>query len=84
MDKYEKILQEIMNGKADANIRFDDLCGLLQHLGFEERVRGSHPIFHREDVVQRINLQRDGDKAKSYQVRQVRSVICTNNLGGNQ
>lgn len=81
MDKFKKILQQISSGKADANIRFDDLCQLLRHLGFEERVRGSHHIFRKQDVVERINLQRDGDKAKPYQVRQIRNVIRASNLG---
>jgi len=30
----------------------------------------------------RVNLQRDGNKAKIYQVRQVRSVILRYKLGG--
>ena len=35
-----------------------------------------------EEVVERINLQRDGSKAKAYQVRQVRNVILKYSLGG--
>jgi predicted RNA binding protein YcfA (HicA-like mRNA interferase family) len=84
MDKHAKILEQILSGKADANIRFDDLCDLLRHFRFEERARGSHHIFRRQDVLERINLQRDGDKAKPYQVRQVRKIIRANNLGGSE
>ncbi|MCC7164527.1 MAG: type II toxin-antitoxin system HicA family toxin [Anaerolineae bacterium] len=84
MDKPDKILQQVLEGRADANIRFDDLCGLLRHLGFEERVRASHHIFRRADVVERITLQRDGSKAKPYQVRQVRSIIRKYSLGGSK
>lgn len=84
MDKSDKILQQVSDGKADANIRFDDLCGLLLHLGFVERVRASHHIFRRPDVLERINLQRDGAKAKPYQVHQVRNIIRKYNLGGPQ
>jgi len=84
MDKHDKTLQQVLDGKADANIRFDDLCGLLRHLGFVERTRGSHHIFRRSDVAERINLQRDGDKAKPYQVRQVRNIIHKYNLGSAQ
>lgn len=41
----------------------------------------SHHIFRRTDVEERINLQRQGNKAKPYQVRQVRAVILRYRLG---
>jgi len=47
-----------------------------------ERIRGSHHIFRKEGIIEKINLQRDGDKAKVYQVRQIREVILKYNLGG--
>jgi len=50
-------------------------------LGFEERTRGSHHIFRKSGIEERINLQRDGRKAKPYQVRQVRGVIVKHRLG---
>jgi hypothetical protein len=82
MGKYEKLLSQILQGTSDANISFDDLCNLLKKLGFDERVRGSHHIFRKEEIIEKINLQRDGSKAKVYQVRQVRNVILKYNLGG--
>jgi len=33
-------------------------------------------------VEERINLQKDGNKAKPYQVKQVRTVILKYKLGG--
>jgi hypothetical protein len=36
MGKYEKVLQLILSGEADANISFNDLCFLLEQLGFEK------------------------------------------------
>jgi hypothetical protein len=33
-------------------------------------------------IVEKINLQREGNKAKVYQVRQVRAVILKYKLGG--
>ena len=66
--------------KSDAGVRFDDLRGLLRNLGFTERIRGSHHIFRRGNVPERINLQRDDGHAKPYQVRQVRLVILKNKL----
>ncbi len=81
MGKYDKLLQQILRGASDANIRFEDLCQLLRRLGFEERVRGSHHIFRKAGIEEKINLQRDGNKAKTYQVRQVRTVILKYRLG---
>jgi len=52
---------------------FDDLCHLLERMGFERRTRGSHNIFRRPGVAEKPNLQRAGAKAKPYQVRQVRA-----------
>ena len=75
MSRHEQLLQGILGGRSDASVRFDDLRGLLRNLGSTERVRGSHHIFRREGVAERINLQRDDGHAKPYQVRQVRGVI---------
>lgn len=81
MAKYEKLLIQILSGTSDANIYFEDLCNLLKKLGFEERVRGSHHIFRKEGVVEKVNLQREGNKAKPYQVKQTRNVIIKYKLG---
>ena len=75
MTKWDKLLDRILRGSSDANIRFDDLCGLLERLGFERRTRGSHNVFRKADIVERPNLQRSGNNAKPYQVRQVRDII---------
>jgi hypothetical protein len=82
MGKYDKLLSRILKGASDASIGFDDLCNLLQHLGFEERIRGSHHIFRKQGVEEKINLQREDGKAKPYQVRQVRAIISKYSLGG--
>jgi len=39
-------------------------------------------MFRKEGVLEKINLQRDGNKAKIYQVRQVRAVLLKYKLGG--
>lgn len=82
MDKYEKLLLRILRGVSDANIRFEDLRALLLRLGFEERIKSSHHIFRKAGIDERINLQREGSKAKVYQVRQVRALILQYKLGG--
>ena len=83
MPREGTLLSRILRGGSDANVRFDDLCKLLADLGFDERIRGSHHVFVKPGVDQLINLQREGNKAKPYQVRQVRSVILRYQLGGN-
>ena len=80
----EKTLEKLLRGESDANIRFDELCHLLQAKGFRMRVSGSHHIFTRPGVLERINLQREGAKAKPYQVRQVRKILLKYGLGGSQ
>jgi hypothetical protein len=40
-------------------------------------------FFARAGIVEKINLQREGNKAKVYQVRQVRAVILKYKLGDN-
>ena len=82
MTRPRLVLDRILRGDSDASIPFDDLRNLLRRLGFEERSKGSHFIFRRADVDERINLQSDGKHAKVYQVRQVRSVILRYRLGG--
>ena len=82
MSRYDKLLFQILRGTADANVNFEDLCGLLEKIGFEKRIRGSHHLFRKEGVLEKINLQRDGNKAKIYQVRQVRAVLLKYKLGG--
>ncbi len=80
MSKRDRVVEQVLSSAADANIAFDDLCHLLEQLGFEVRVRGSHHLFRKSGVVERINLQRDGSKAKPYQVRQVRQILVKYNL----
>jgi predicted RNA binding protein YcfA (HicA-like mRNA interferase family) len=80
----EKTLARLLSGTADAAIRFDDLCQLLEGLGFEKRVRGSHHLFRKDGVEERINLQRAGTNAKPYQLKQVRAVILKSKLGSKQ
>ncbi len=82
MSKVAKTLDKVLRGNADANIRFGDLCALLLHLGFAQRIRGDHHIFTRDRVAEILNLQPRGDKAKPYQVKQVRNVLTAYGLAG--
>jgi len=69
--KYEELRLRILEGKSDANIHFDDLRRLLEGLGFEERIRGSHHIFRKHGVWEMINLQQEGTRPRC-----VRYVRC--------
>ncbi len=81
MGKYSKLRERILSGAADNNIEFRELCRLLIRLGFEERIRGDHHIFVKENIAEIINLQPNGSKAKPYQVKQVRSIVTKYILG---
>lgn len=75
MSAREPVLSRILKGTADKNIRFTELCSLLENLGFAQRIRGSHHIFTKSGVPEILNLQPRGSLAKPYQVKQVRNVI---------
>ena len=75
MTQAQKILEKILRGDADANIDFDALTNILKKLGFQGRIKGSHRIYYRDGIEEIINLQPKGNKAKPYQVKQVRAVI---------
>ena len=80
MSKHSKTIQKILSGRSDANIKFNDVYSLLVHLGFEVRVKGSHHIFRKEGIKELINIQKDGSKAKPYQIRQIRAVLINYKL----
>lgn len=82
MGKLEKILAQILRGGSDQNIAFDDLIYLLESLGFEKRIKGSHHVFSKEGVVEIINAQATSGKAKPYQVKQIRALIVKYKLAG--
>jgi predicted RNA binding protein YcfA (HicA-like mRNA interferase family) len=75
MADYKQVLAQVLSGRSDANIRFDELCHLLQRLGFSMRIRGSHHVFRWPGRAEKINLQPLSGKAKPYQVGQVRKVL---------
>ena len=75
MTQRQKLIAKILTGTSDSNIAFDELCGLLNSLGFENRVKGSHHIFYKTDIDEILNIQPNGNKAKTYQVKQVREII---------
>ena len=86
MSSWQKTLSQVVDGRRDWNISFDDLVALLKRLEFVQRMgKGDHHIFYRDGVEEIINLQplRDG-KAKPYQVKQVRKIILRYTLHGDE
>jgi len=80
--RLAKILDQVLRGGSDQNVAFDDLTALLVSLGFQKRIKGSHHVFSKDGVEEIINIQPSGDKAKPYQVKQVRAVIVKYKLSG--
>ena len=82
MSQYEKLLHTILSGTQDTNILFSDLQLVLDRLGFDCRIKGDHFIYTKDGVEEIINIQPVGNKAKPYQVKQVRNIILRYQLGG--
>jgi hypothetical protein len=58
------------------NVAFDDLIVICKRHFGEPRIRGSHFIFKTPwKGDPRINLQKDGNMAKPYQVRDVIKAV---------
>lgn len=75
MSKFEKALDKLLRGRSDQNFEFEGLRHILLRLGFDERIKGSHHIFTRDNVIEILNLQPKGSQAKAYQVKQVREIL---------
>lgn len=82
MPNFKKLYKIIMSGNSDKRISFKELQLFLLQLGFEMRSKGDHFIYTMEGIPEILNIQPDGNKAKPYQVRQIRTIIKKYNLGG--
>ena len=84
MGKYAKFFLKLMSAQADGSIDFNELLTFLQAIGFVlARVSGSHHILYYKDIPELIDLhpdKHDHSKAKTYQVRQVRTFIKKYNV----
>ncbi len=83
MGQIDKLMISVLCGSQDSNIKFSDIQKLLNFLGFEERIKGDHHIYTKDDIAEIINIQPNGSKAKPYQVKQLRNIILKYQLGGN-
>ncbi|HEV7381193.1 MAG TPA: hypothetical protein VGN64_15455 [Dyadobacter sp.] len=76
MGEFEKLLLKLLSGTSDNNFSLEELRLLLLNLGFAERVTaGSHRIFYKDGVAELVNIQPLGNKAKPYQVKQIRGIV---------
>lgn len=82
MSQKEKLLLKILSGTQDASIQFSELQKLLEMVGFSVRIKGDHFIYTKSDIEEIINIQPKGNKAKPYQVKQIRNIILKYKLGG--
>lgn len=64
MGRNQKLLEKAL--RSPHGLRFEEAKKLVQAFGFLlDRVSGSHHIFNRPGIVQLINLQNCGGKAKA-------------------
>jgi hypothetical protein len=80
--RADEILEAVLRGTSDASIHFDGLRRLLLSLGFRERIKGVTTSTPRTESTKSSTFSPGGDKAKVYQVTQVRHVILKYRLGG--
>lgn len=74
MSRQEKLLERLRDPRRDASWDFIEFCQLLQRLGFEMRIAGSHHFFRRPGVAEAINLQLQ--KGKLRVIRFVKRARC--------
>ncbi len=85
LGKLEKLILKLLSATSDKNFQFLDLILLLNKFDFKERnTGGSHRIFYKLGVDDIINIQPDGNKAKPYQVKQVRNIFIKYKLLNNE
>ncbi|MCY4654856.1 MAG: type II toxin-antitoxin system HicA family toxin [Dehalococcoidia bacterium] len=75
-----RLLQTILAGRSDANIRFEELRRLLLNMGFYETIRGSHHTFRRSGLRASVIIQPRNSMAKAYQIRQFRRIVIRHGL----
>lgn len=77
----QKTYNDVVSGRSDNNIHFDDFRKLIVDLGFGLKgQKGSHVSYYHNGINERMTIQNAGSKAKGYQVRQLRNIILKHNL----
>ena len=77
----KKTYNAVLSGTSDNNIRHSSFINLIINLRFLfVRQNGSHAVYHNADIREFMNVQKDGSKAKAYQVEQLRKLIVKHGL----
>ena len=76
--KLQTAIKSLENIKG---VKFRDLLKICETFFGEARIKGGHFIF-KPPWPGRINIQKDGNMAKAYQVKQVLSALNKLKVGG--
>ena len=80
MTRRQKLLEKARNNPA--GVRFQEICLLAEHMGFNRRgVKGSHIVYEKEGVEEILTFQGRDGMAKPYQVKQLLAVVEKYKLG---
>lgn len=71
-----KVYDAVINGRSDNNIKYTEFQNLIVDLGFiYQRQEGSHRVYRHPVYRISMIIQPDGNKAKGYQIKQLRLLI---------
>ncbi|WP_213105188.1 type II toxin-antitoxin system HicA family toxin [Candidatus Protochlamydia amoebophila] len=71
MSKIEKLIQKILN---DQSISYEEAEKLLNRLGFDLNVRGSHHVFRKKEYPKNISIKRRSELL-AYQLEDLKEVL---------
>jgi predicted RNA binding protein YcfA (HicA-like mRNA interferase family) len=74
MGKLEKLIEQFL--RRPPEVKFDDVCYLLESFGFEEnRSKGSHHVFRHPDGRKITIPKRGGQKVKGIYVQKILDLL---------
>ena len=71
MSKFEKLIKKILEGRA---FSYEEAETLLQKLGFDFTVSGSHHVFRKKGYEKNITLKRRS-QLLAYQIKMIQEVL---------
>ncbi|GAB5535020.1 MAG: hypothetical protein Rubg2KO_12690 [Rubricoccaceae bacterium] len=80
MSKRAKLLRRLLSGTSDRSFSFEELRGVLLHLGFEQRApKGSHYTFAHPKVRDILTIPKRKPLKPIY-VKKARAIILEHKL----
>ena len=77
----EKLWESIQNNFN--NVKFNDFCRVIKWFGFVYKGgRGSHEVYFKSGIQEIIDVQKFGNEAKPYQIRQFINLVQSYQLKG--